>query len=219
MAITNDAGRIPEEQQQEEEIPAFKSIAPSIFVPAQADFTKPPPDLPSDLSRLRSEALAQIDEHADVVQDNIYYMLDREKTRIRQECKQREALFPRHLKEKRGLAEGEEPCIPDNAMEMDEILFIRSSCPEPKRGAYEVPLGFNHANCLHVSTGANGETPRKSAEKMVMNLTKHGVQKLEGLAIHVKGVKEAKSKELENQALSNRLGSIGIATADKMDIS
>ncbi|KAI1213717.1 uncharacterized protein F4807DRAFT_198049 [Annulohypoxylon truncatum] len=219
MATTNDAGRAPEERQQQEEIPAYQSIAPSIFVPAQTDFTKPPPDLSSDPNIRRSEALSQIDEHADAVQDNIYYMIDREKTRIQQECKQREALFPRHIRDKRGLAEGEESCLPDNAMEMDEILFIRSLCSEPARGPYEVPPGFNHANCLHVMTGAPGETPRKSAEKMVMNLAKHGVQKLEGLANHVKGVKEAKSKELENQALSKRLGSMGIAPGDRMDIS
>lgn len=217
MANTHDAGSVPAERQ--EEIPVYQSIAPSIFVPAQVDFTKPSPELPSDLHQLRSQALSEIDEHADAVQDNVYYMLNREKTRIQQECKQREALFPRHLRDKRGLAEGEEKCLPDNAMEMDEILVIRSSCSEPPRGRYEVPPGFNHTNCLHVMTGAPGEPPRKSAEKMVMNLTKHGVQKLEGLANHVRGVKEAKAKELENQALAKSIGSMGIAPADMMDLS
>ncbi|KAI1095279.1 hypothetical protein F5B19DRAFT_338641 [Rostrohypoxylon terebratum] len=216
MPNTHDAGRVLEEQ---EDIPAYQSIAPSIFVPAQADFTKPPPELPSDLNQLRGEALSQIDEHADAVQDNIYYMIDREKKRIQQECKQREALFPRHLRDKPGLAEGEDTCLPDNAMEMDEILFIRSLCSEPARGPYEVPQGFNHTNCLHVMTGAPGEPPRKSAEKMLMNLTKHGVQKLEGLTNHVRGVKEAKAKELENQALAKNIGSMEIAPADEMDLS
>ncbi|KAI1099726.1 hypothetical protein F4804DRAFT_74021 [Jackrogersella minutella] len=219
MVTTEDAGKAPEGQQQEEEIPAFQTIAPSIFVPAQMDLTKPPPDLPSDPSRLRSETLAQIDEHADAVQDNIYYMLQREKTRIRQECKQREAYFPPNLKEVPGLALGEESCLPDNAMEMDEILFIRSICPEPKRGPYEVPPGFSHAQCLHVLTGSPGEPPRKCAEKMVMNLTKHGVLNLEALASHTKGVKEAKSRELENEMLLKRLGSTGVAPTDRMDIS
>ncbi|KAI0884538.1 uncharacterized protein GGS22DRAFT_143952 [Annulohypoxylon maeteangense] len=219
MSITGGTGRVPENQQHDEAIPPYQSIAPSIFVPAQVDFTKPPPDLPSDHNQLRSEALAQIDEHADAVHDNIYYMLDREKTRIQQECERREAHFPRPIRDKRGLAEEEESCLPDNSTEMDEILFIRSLCPEPTRGPYEVPLGFSHANCLHVTTGAPGETPRKSAEKMVINLAKHGIQKLEGLSNHVKGVKEATSKDLANQALSKKLSSMGIAATDKMDIS
>ncbi|KAI1454109.1 hypothetical protein F4805DRAFT_461042 [Annulohypoxylon moriforme] len=219
MTITDSTGRITQDKQHDEAIPAYQSIAPSIFVPTQVDFTKPPPGLPSDLNQRRNEALGQIDEHADAIQDNIYYMIEREKTRIQRECRQREALFPPRLRSKRGLAEGEESCLPDNAMEMDEILFIRSICPEPPRGPYEVPPGFNHANCLHVMTGAPGETPRKAAEKMVMNLTKHGVQKLEGLANHVKGVKEAKVRELENEALSKTLVSMGVAPEDKMDIS
>ncbi|KAI1417882.1 hypothetical protein F5Y13DRAFT_32912 [Hypoxylon sp. FL1857] len=220
MAITDSAGRATEEQRPED-IPAYQSIAPSVFVPAQTDFTKPPPNLPSDTSKLRSETLAQIDEHADAIQDNIYYMLNREKTRIRQECKQREAHFPQHLKTVPGLVGGEEGSLPDNAMEMDEILFIRSSCSEPKRGGpYEVPATFTHAQCLHVEIGGRfGEPPRKSAEKMMLNLVKHGVQNLEGLANHVQSVKEAKAKELANETLSKTLGSMGVAPADRMDIS
>ncbi|KAI1135333.1 hypothetical protein F5Y05DRAFT_416320 [Hypoxylon sp. FL0543] len=218
MAITDDVGRAPEDLQQEEEIPAFQTIAPAIFVPAQADFTKPPPDLPSDPSKLRSQILDEIDEHADAVQANIYYMLNREKTRIRQECRQREAYFPRHLNTVPGLLEGEERSLPDNADEIDEILFIRSHCLEPKRGPYEVPPVFTHAQCLHVEAGG-GETPRKAAEKMMLNLVKHGVQNLEGLANRVQRVKEAKAKELENEMLSKSLGSIGVAPEDRMDIS
>ncbi|KAI0142562.1 hypothetical protein F4776DRAFT_612561 [Hypoxylon sp. NC0597] len=221
MPIMDGVGKATKEQQQGEDIPAYQTIAHSIFVPAQTDFTKPPPDLPSDPSKLRSETLAQIDEHADAIQDNIYYMLNREKTRIRQECNQREANSPRHLKTVPGLLEGEERSLPDNAMEMDEILFIRSSCPEPKRGGpYEVPPTFTHAQCLHVEIGERfREPPRKSAEKMMLNLVKHGVQNLEGLANHIQYVKEARAKELENEMLSKGLGSMGVAPADRMDIS
>ncbi|KAI1381136.1 hypothetical protein F4677DRAFT_402248 [Hypoxylon crocopeplum] len=220
MASTDSVSKAQEGQQQEEDIPAYQTIAPSIFVPAHTDFTKPPPQLPSDPSKLRSQTLAQIDEHADAVQDNIYYMLNREKTRIRQECRQREARFPQHFNPKPGLADGEDRGLPDNAMEIDEILFIRSFCPEPQPGPYEVPPVFTHNQCLHVQTGGRfGETPRKSAEKMVLNLVKHGVQNLEGLAQHIQSVKEAKAKELDNKALSRVLGSLGVAPADRMDIS
>ncbi|OTA97245.1 hypothetical protein M434DRAFT_8202 [Hypoxylon sp. CO27-5] len=221
MPIMDGAGRATEKQQREDNIPAYQTIAHSIFVPAQTDFTKPPPDLPSDPSKLRDETLTQIDEHADAIQDNIYYMLNREKTRIRQECNQREANSPRHLRTAPGLLEGEERSLPDNAMEIDEILFIRSSCLEPKRGGpYEVPPVFTHAQCLHTEIGERfREPPRKSAEKMMLNLVKHGVQNLEGLANHVQQVKEAKVKELENEILSKGLGSMGVAPADKMDIS
>ncbi|KAI2611616.1 uncharacterized protein GGS25DRAFT_483401 [Hypoxylon fragiforme] len=213
-------GGPPGNNQQEEEIPAYQRIAPSIFVPAHTDFTQPPPDLPSDPSQLRNEMLARIDEHADAVQDNIYYMLNREKRRIHQECRQRDAYFPQHLQVKPGLAESEEHWIPDNGMELDEILFIRSFCPEPKQGPYEVPPLFTHNQCLHLQTDERfGEPPRKSAEKMLLNLVKHGVQNLEGLAQHVKNVKDAKSKELENEMLSKTLGSMGVAPADRMDIS
>ncbi|KAI0837260.1 hypothetical protein F5Y06DRAFT_85423 [Hypoxylon sp. FL0890] len=220
MEIADGVGRVSADLQQEEEIPAYQNIAPSIFVPAQTDFTKPPPDLPSDSGELRSHILDEIDEHADAIQDNIYYMLNREKTRIRQECRQREAHFPPHLKTVPGLLEEEERSLPDNAMEIDEILFIRSYCLEPKRGPYEVPPMFTHSQCLHVETGgAFGETPRKAAEKMMLNLVKHGVQNLEGLANHVQRVKEAKAKEIENESLSNRQDSMGIAPADRMDTS
>ncbi|KAI1770511.1 hypothetical protein F4818DRAFT_257861 [Hypoxylon cercidicola] len=217
MAAT---GKAVDKQRQEEEIPAFQTIAPSIFVPAQTDLTKPPPDLPSDPNELRSEILAQIEEHADAVQDNIYYMINREKTRIRQECRQREAYFPHHLKATPGLAEGEEQWLLDNTKDVEEIILIRSIVQKPQRGPYEVPPVFTHAQCLHVETdGRFGETPRKSAEKMVLNLAKHGVQNLEGLAQHVHNVKEARTKELENEMLSKSLGSAGIAPADRMDIS
>ncbi|KAI0381685.1 hypothetical protein F5Y04DRAFT_255060 [Hypomontagnella monticulosa] len=219
MAITDGAERKPEGQQREEEIPAFQAIAPSIFVPAQADFTKPPPPLPSDPNTLRNEALAQIDEHADAVQDNIYYMLDREKTRIRQECRWREAQFPQNPRELPGLSEEEEGFLPSNAMELDEILHIRSRCSEPPRGPYEVPPNFSHFQCLHVESGLPGEPPRKSAEKMLLNVVKHGVQNLEGLAAHVLGEKSKKMSELESMIQSKEIASTGIPDADKMDTS
>ncbi|XXG97973.1 hypothetical protein Hte_004289 [Hypoxylon texense] len=219
MATPGGPGKGVGRQQQEEEIPAFQTISPSIFVPAQTDLTKPPPDLPSDPIALRNEALAQIDEHADAVQDNIYYMLNREKTRIRQECRQREAHFPHHIKATPGLAEGEEQWLVDSTNEVEEILFIRSIVSTPQRGPYEVPPVFTHNQCLHLEIDGRFETPRKSAEKMVLNLAKHGVQNLEGLAQHVHNVKEARRKELENESLSTSLASARIAPADRMDIS
>lgn len=81
-----------------------------------------------------------------------------------------------------------------------------------------MPPSFTHSQCLHAEFNGK-ETPRKYAEKMVLNLAKHGVQNLEGLAQYVNNVKEAKSKELENEKLSKSPGSIGIAPADKMDTS
>lgn len=75
MIATNGAAKAAGGHQQAEEIPAFQSIAPCIFIPAQTDLTKPPSDLPSEPNALLSETLAQINEHADAVQDNIYYML------------------------------------------------------------------------------------------------------------------------------------------------
>ncbi|KAI2615123.1 hypothetical protein GGR54DRAFT_309495 [Hypoxylon sp. NC1633] len=219
MARPTNTSKAPEVQHQEEEIPPFQSIAPSIFVPAQADFTKPPPDQPSELPKLRGEALARIDEHADAVQDNIYYMLDREKTRIRQECWQREARFPARLREATGLTLAEEKRLPNDPKAMDVVLFIRSICPEPELGPYEVPPVFTHGQCLHVQTGGRfGETPRKAAEKMMLNLAKHGVQNLEGLAYHTQGVKENRKRELDNEILARTLDSMGIPSADRMDI-
>ncbi|KAL7624710.1 hypothetical protein AAE478_006281 [Parahypoxylon ruwenzoriense] len=216
MAEANSRGDAP---QHEEYIPAFQTIAPSIFVAAEADFTKPPPELPSDLGRARSEMLNDIDEHTKAIQDNIYYMLNREKTRIRRECRQREAHFPSRLKTAPGLTEEEERWLPENGVELDDIFF-RSYCPEPQRGPYEVPPVFTHASCLHVETGRRfGESPRKSAEKMMFNLVKHGVQNLEGLTQHVQNVKEARSRELENEFLSKELGSSGVPPGDRMDIS
>ncbi|KAF3067318.1 hypothetical protein GL218_08701 [Daldinia childiae] len=215
MAIHDGAERVPEKQLQED-IPPYQNSAPSIFVPANTDFTKPPPELPSEPSKRRNEILAQIDEHADTVQDNIYYMLNREKTRIRQECKWREEKFPSYLRAVPGLTEGQERWLPSSGIEMDEILHIRSSTSELSRGNYEVPLDFTHAQCLHEAARL-GEPPRKSAEKMLMNLVKHGAQNLEGFAQHVKNVKEAKIKELENELVSESRSSTEIAPADIMD--
>ncbi|KAI2625419.1 hypothetical protein GGS26DRAFT_201053 [Hypomontagnella submonticulosa] len=219
MALTDGADRKASGQQQEEEIPAFQTIAPCIFVPAQEDFTKPPPPLPSDPDTLRSEALARIDEHADRVQDNIYYMLNREKTRIRQESYWREAQFPQLPRGVSGLAEGEDSFLPSNAKELDEILHIRSRCSEPPRGPYEVPPNFSHLQCLHVESGLPGEPPRKSAEKMLLNVVKHGVQNLEGLAAHVAREKAMKISELESEMRSKVPASTRSPHADKMDTS
>lgn len=221
MPTIDSAGKALEGQQEEEEeeiILPYQAIAPSIFVPAHTDFTKPPPPLPSDPNTLRSEALAQIDEHAEAVQANIHYMLNREKTRVRRECRFKEASYPRNSKATAGLAEGEDHWLPRNGMELDEIMFIRSNVPMPPRGPYEVPPTFSHAQCLHVPD-VDGEPPRKLAEKMVLSLAKHGVENLEALAVVVRNVKEAKSKELENEMLSKKLGSAGVAPADRMDIS
>ncbi|KAI0131558.1 hypothetical protein F4814DRAFT_438002 [Daldinia grandis] len=193
MAINDGAERVPESQlQQQEDIPAYQNSAPSIFVPAHTDFTKPLLELPSDPSKRRNEILAQIDKHADAVQDNIYYMLHREKTRIRQECKWREDRFPPHLRAVPGLTEGQERSIPSSGAEMDEILHMgRSVISKMGRGDCEVPRDFTHAQCLH-EAGRPGEPPRKSAEKMLMNLVKHGVQNLEEFAQH----------ELKNELVS-----------------
>ncbi|KAI6086617.1 hypothetical protein F4821DRAFT_238165 [Hypoxylon rubiginosum] len=220
MMATNNTAKAIGEHRQAEEIPAFQSIAPCIFVPAQTDLTKPPSDLPSEPNALLSETLGQINEHADAVQDNIYYMLDREKTRIRQECRQREAHLPHHLKVTPGLEEGEDQWLVDSTTGVEEVLFVRSIVHKPERGPYEVPPSFTHSQCLHAEFSGK-ETPRKYAEKMVLNLAKHGVQNLEGLAQYVNNVKEAKSKELENEKLSKSPGSVGIAPADadKMDTS
>ncbi|KAI1654226.1 hypothetical protein F4813DRAFT_217210 [Daldinia decipiens] len=216
MAINDGAKRVPETQLQQEDIPAYQNSAPSIFVPTHIDFTKPPPELPSEPSKRRDEILSQIDEHAAAVQDNIYYMLNREKTRIRQECKWREEKFPPHPRAVPGLTESQERSLPSSGMEIDEILHIRPSTSQPSRGDYEVPPDFTHAQCLH-EAGRPEEPPRKSAEKMLMNLVKHGVQNLEGFAQHVKNVKEAKIKELENELVLEGQSSTEIAPADIMD--
>ncbi|KAI2777154.1 hypothetical protein F4815DRAFT_301943 [Daldinia loculata] len=217
MAINDGAERAPERQLQQEDIPAYQGNAPSIFVPAHTDFTKPPPELSSEPSKRRNEILAQIDEHADAVHDNMYYMLNREKTRIRQECKWREDKFPPHLRAVPGLTEGQERSLPSSGTKMDEILHIRSFTSEPSRGYYEVPREFTHANCFHKEAGIPGELPRKTAEKMLMNLVKHGVENLEFFAQHVKNVREAKIKELENELVSESQSSTKIAPADIMD--
>ncbi|OTB10469.1 hypothetical protein K445DRAFT_371131 [Daldinia sp. EC12] len=219
MAITTGSEREPErELEQEEDIPAYQNIAPSIFVPAQTDFTKPPPELPSEPVRRRAEILAQIDEHADAVQDNIYYMFNREKTRILQECKRREANFP-HLKAVPGLTDIEERSIPSSGMEMDEILYIRQNASKQNRAFSDVPPVFTHNQCLHIEARGLEEPPRKSAEKMLMNLVKHGIQNLEGFAYHVANVKEAKSRELDGETHSDGQTSTENVSADKMDIS
>ncbi|KAI1758711.1 hypothetical protein GGR53DRAFT_215185 [Hypoxylon sp. FL1150] len=216
MAATNNTGKAGGNRQAED-IPAYQSIAPCTFVPAQTDLTKSPPDLPSELNELRSEAFAQINGHADAVQDNIYFMLDREKMRIRQECRQREAHFSPHLQVTPGLEEGEDQWLVDSTSGVEEVLLIRSIVNKPERGPYEVPPVFTHLQCLHAELDGR-ETPRRQAEKMVLNLAKHGVQNLEGLAQHVNNVKGAKSRELENEMLSKSLGSTGVAPADKMEI-
>ncbi|KAI0846478.1 hypothetical protein F5Y00DRAFT_142258 [Daldinia vernicosa] len=218
MAINDGAERVPERQLQQEDIPAYQSSAPSIFVPAHTDFTKPPPALPSEPSKRRDEILAQIDEHAEAVQDNIYYMLNREKTRIRQECKWREDKFPPHLRAVPGLTGDEERSLPSNGTQMDEILHLRSFTSDLTRGGYEVPFKFTDEKCLHLAT-TPGEPPRKSAEKMMMNLVRHGIHSLEEFAQHVKKVKEARIKELENELASESQSSTGIAPADIMDTS
>ncbi|KAI5854075.1 hypothetical protein GGS23DRAFT_501831 [Durotheca rogersii] len=215
-----------------EEIPAFQTIAPSIFAAARVDLTKPPPELPSELHKARETVLGDIDEHTKAIQDNIYWMLNREKTRIRQECWQREARLAA-----RGLTRGAAPgltedeqrrWIPDNGMELDDIFFIRSYCPEPPRGGpYEVAPGFSHTSCLHVETGWRfRESPRKSAEKMMLNLVKHGVQNLEGLDQHVKDVKEARILELEGELRAkgdlrarSEEGEILDSPGDRMELS
>ncbi|KAI1382797.1 uncharacterized protein F4822DRAFT_97178 [Hypoxylon trugodes] len=199
---------------QQEDIPVYQTIAPSIFVPANMDLTKPPPDPPTDPIELSSETRAWIDRHADAVQDNIYYMLNREKTRIRRECQQHEYNLPRYLKAVPGLTEEEERALPDNSQELDEIFFIRSFCPEPKRGPYEVPPNFTHEHCQHIETaGRFGEPPRKSAEKMLMNLTKHGIMTLEALAQHVENEKDKKTKEIKSNAKSTT-----VSPEDMMEI-
>ncbi|KAI1800854.1 hypothetical protein F4811DRAFT_556450 [Daldinia bambusicola] len=218
MAITSGSERGQDTQlQEEEDIPAFQSITPSIFVPAQIDFTKPLPELPSEPNQRRAEMLAQIDEHADAVLDNIYYMLNREKTRILQECKRREASFP-HLRALPGLTDGEERSLPSNAMEMDEILYLKQHAPKPNQIASDVPPMFSHNQCLHVEAGGPEDPPRKSAEKMLMNLVKHGIQNLEGFAQHIENVKEAKRRELGNETHSKGQTSTENVPADRMDI-
>ncbi|KAI1471885.1 uncharacterized protein F4812DRAFT_197701 [Daldinia caldariorum] len=219
MAITSGSERGYDTQvQEEEDIPAYQSIAPSIFVPAQIDFTKPLPRPPSEPTQRRVEMLAQIDEHADAVLENIYYMLNREKTRILQECKRREANFPHH-RDLPGLTDGEERSLPSNGMEMDEILYLKQNAPKPNQISSDVPPMFTHNQCLHVETGGPEETPRKSAEKMLMNLVKHGIQNLEGFAQHIENVKEVKRRELDNETHSKGQTSTENVPADRMDIS
>ncbi|OTB04558.1 hypothetical protein M426DRAFT_152562 [Hypoxylon sp. CI-4A] len=200
----------------------FQNIAPSIFVPAQTDLTKPRPSQSSEPSNPSSDAQARIDEHANAVQDNIYFMMQREKTRIHQECLQREAHLPPHLREQPGPAEGDDSSknwMPANAAETEEILFIRTiTAPPAREGYYEVPSNFTHVNCLHAKTDIE-EPPRKYAEKMVLNLVKHGVQNLEGFSHHVRGVKEAKNWEIQNEATSKNSSFDEVAPGDRMDTS
>ncbi|KAI0171739.1 hypothetical protein GGR52DRAFT_436998 [Hypoxylon sp. FL1284] len=222
MATTSGTDREPGEWEEEEIIPPFQAMSPAIFVPAETDLTNPAPELPSEPSKLRDEMLAQVDEHADRVQDNMYYMIGREKMRILQEWRQREAHLPRRLEMKGGLTEADEQPLLNSTHELGEIFFIRSIVDIPKQGAGEVPADFTHSHCLHVEAdGRFGETPRVAAERMMLNLAKHGVQNLEGFVESVRKVKEAKERGFMEgmRSAAIEFGGAAPADADMMDTS
>ncbi|KAI0534524.1 hypothetical protein GGR58DRAFT_51184 [Xylaria digitata] len=66
-----------------DDIPALTSIAPSIFVPTDRDFTKTPPPLSDDpIARLET-TIEALDWHAARVDENIISMCEREAERVR----------------------------------------------------------------------------------------------------------------------------------------
>ncbi|KAI1352805.1 hypothetical protein F5Y01DRAFT_313466 [Xylaria sp. FL0043] len=66
-----------------EEIPALTTIAPSIFVPTDRDFTKTPPPASDDPTVRLETTIDELDWHAAQVERNMVFMLKREAERVR----------------------------------------------------------------------------------------------------------------------------------------
>ncbi|KAI0004804.1 hypothetical protein F4779DRAFT_60210 [Xylariaceae sp. FL0662B] len=219
MASTNMARTTAQGQkQQEENIPFLSSFSPAIFAPAQIDFTAPPPALLSDQNIRRTDALAQIDEHANFIEGNIRYMMKRECKRIRQDCRQREAQVQRRRKRRPGLEKSEEKWLPVNGMELDDIFFTRQYCAMPLKGPYEVPILTTQNDLLLKNVQGLEKMPRKYAETLVLNLVKVGLQQLEGHAAHVKRVKQERYRQLTNMNSTTTSDTGGVHPSDRMDI-
>ncbi|KAI0432270.1 hypothetical protein F5Y09DRAFT_152058 [Xylaria sp. FL1042] len=70
-------------QHGQEEIPVLTTIAPSIFVPTDRDFTKTPPPLSDDPTVRLETTIDALDWHAAQVERNMVFMLKREAERVR----------------------------------------------------------------------------------------------------------------------------------------
>ncbi|TGJ80110.1 hypothetical protein E0Z10_g8653 [Xylaria hypoxylon] len=71
------------DQDGPEDIPALTSMAPSIFVPTNRDFTKTPPPLSDDPISCVETTIKELDWHAQRVEENMIAMLAREAELVR----------------------------------------------------------------------------------------------------------------------------------------
>ncbi|KAI0508315.1 hypothetical protein F5B22DRAFT_426031 [Xylaria bambusicola] len=199
-----------------EEIPRLTTIAPSIFVPTDRDFTKTPPPLSDDPTARLDAGLDTLDWHATRVENNMILMLQREAERVRRVAEN--STSQQTVKEPLNRT-GNDLLLEERLLEQDseDVLKIlreasqdaasgregsRPQLPPRPRGPHDpeyTDLATLRSAMFRTAVDER-QTPRSEALTHVLNLVKWGWDdQLEGHRGVVQKEKDERRAKLERQ--------------------
>ncbi|KAK5636733.1 hypothetical protein RRF57_012445 [Xylaria bambusicola] len=173
-----------------EDIPRLTTIAPSIFVPTDRDFTKTPPPLSDDPTARLDAGLDALDWHAARVEDNMMLMFQREAERVRRVA---ESSSNQHTIKEPLKMTGNDLLLEERLLEQDseDVLKMlreasqdagsnrdssRSRIPPRPRGPHDPEYAdlATLRNAMFRTAVDERQTPRSEALTHVLNLVKWG---------------------------------------------
>ncbi|KAI1330645.1 hypothetical protein F5Y16DRAFT_339683 [Xylariaceae sp. FL0255] len=185
----------------QEDIPLLECISPAVFVPTTRDFTENLPEGGLDNIAELENGITRLDEHARRVEQNMFWMLEREAKRIRQRGRVPQAYynsFRQVIREPpKPNLELEERLIRETEHQVS-ALFDDGPSPFPivvPRGPWDAYPDKNKSLGDLLLTEAVDErrmAPRAVASTWIYNEIHWGWKTMEGHAIEVQKEKDAR---------------------------